>query len=67
VFGMGTQEWVVILIIVLVLFGATRVPQLMRSVGQGIKEFKGAIKDADPEPKPVSGSGSKQDEDKPVA
>ena len=39
----GVQELVVILLIVLVLFGATRVPLLMRGLGQGVREFKDAV------------------------
>lgn len=45
--GLGLNELLVILLIVLVLFGATRVPQLMRGLGQGIREFKGAINEDD--------------------
>ena len=36
----GPTEWVVILVIVLVLFGAKRLPELARSLGQGINEFR---------------------------
>ena len=43
--GMG--EWVVILIIVLVLFGGSRIPDLAKSLGQGIREFKKSMKDDD--------------------
>jgi sec-independent protein translocase protein TatA len=46
-FGLGPQELVIILVIVLIVFGATRVPQLMRGLGQGIKEFKEAVSDDD--------------------
>jgi sec-independent protein translocase protein TatA len=49
-FGFGIQELVLILIIVVVLFGASRVPQLMRGIGTGIKEFKSALKDDQPAP-----------------
>lgn len=52
--GMG--EWVVILIIVLVLFGGSRIPDLAKSLGQGIREFKKAVKDDDSDKK--SGSSS---------
>jgi sec-independent protein translocase protein TatA len=40
----GPSEWLLILVVVLLLFGATRVPQLMRGMGQGVREFKEALK-----------------------
>ena len=42
-FGLGTQELLVILVIVLVLFGANRLPQIARSLGSSMKEFKKGI------------------------
>ena len=51
-FGIGTTELIVIAIIVLVLFG-TRLPKVMRSLGQGVVEFKKGvqgIEDAADEP-----------------
>lgn len=36
----GTQELIIIAFIILLLFGATRIPALMRSLGKGIKDFK---------------------------
>jgi len=39
-FGLGSQELLVILVIVLILFGANRLPQLARSLGSSLKEFK---------------------------
>lgn len=50
--GMG--EWVVILIIVLVLFGGSRIPDLAKSLGQGIREFKKAMKDDESDAKKPS-------------
>ncbi len=43
--GLGWQETLVILLIVLVLFGAKRLPELARSLGQGIKEFRKSVKE----------------------
>lgn len=43
--GMG--ELIVILVIVLVLFGASRIPEIAKSLGKGIKEFKKSVKDND--------------------
>ena len=42
-FGLGSQELLVILVIVLILFGANRLPQLARSLGSSLKEFKKGI------------------------
>ena len=41
----GGSEWIIILLIVLVLFGGAKIPQMMRGMGQGIREFKKATKD----------------------
>jgi sec-independent protein translocase protein TatA len=46
----GIKELIVILIIVLLLFGGKKIPELMRGLGNGIKEFKKASK-GDEEPK----------------
>ncbi len=54
--GMG--EWVVILVIVLVLFGGSRIPELAKSLGQGIREFKKSMKDEDTDKKPSDPSAS---------
>ena len=40
--SLGLPEIIVILLIVLLLFGAKRIPEVMRSLGQGLKEFKKA-------------------------
>lgn len=39
---LGTPEIVIIAVVILVLFGATKIPKFMRSLGQGINEFKKA-------------------------
>lgn len=45
--GFGVQELVIILIIVVVLFGATRLPQIGRGIGEAIKNFKKATSEPD--------------------
>ena len=45
--GIGVQEIVIILIVGLLVFGATRLPKIARSLGQGIKEFKKSVKGLD--------------------
>lgn len=42
-FGVGPLEIVVVLIIALVVFGPKRLPELGRSLGDGIREFRGSI------------------------
>ena len=46
-FGLGMQELMVILIIVLVLFGASRLPEIGKGIGQAIKNFKKATSEPD--------------------
>jgi sec-independent protein translocase protein TatA len=41
----GLPELIVVLVIVLVLFGASRIPEIMRALGRGLKEFKHAVGD----------------------
>ena len=42
-FGLGYQELLLILVIVLILFGANRLPELARSLGSSVKEFKKGV------------------------
>jgi len=43
--GIGVQELLVVLLIVLVLFGAKKIPELARGLGNGLREFKKAAKE----------------------
>jgi sec-independent protein translocase protein TatA len=42
--GLGMSELVIILLIVIVIFGASRLPQLGKGLGEGIRNFKGSLK-----------------------
>ena len=46
-FGVGWQEILLIILIVLLLFGAKRIPEVMRSIGKGVRELKQGMKDID--------------------
>lgn len=45
--GLGTSELMVILLIILVLFGAKKLPELARGLGKSVKEFKKATQEAE--------------------
>jgi sec-independent protein translocase protein TatA len=60
-FGLGYQELLLILVIVLILFGAQRLPDLARSLGSSVKEFKKGINEAS---KDDSTSAAKKDDEK---
>ena len=44
-FGVGLPELLVVLLVCLLLFGANRLPEIGKSLGEGIREFKRAMKD----------------------
>ncbi len=68
-FGLGTQELLLILLLVLILFGAKKIPDIMRGLGQGIREFKVASQEAVDEVKALTEDSSTESEnsDKPLA
>lgn len=43
--SLGGFEWLIIILVVLLLFGAKRIPELARGLGQGIQEFRKASDD----------------------
>lgn len=47
--GLGTQELLIIALIVLLIFGGAKIPELMRGVGKGVKEFKKGMKEVEDE------------------
>ncbi len=49
-FGLGTQELIIILIIVLVIFGAGKLPQVGGALGKGIRNFKKGMSEDGDEP-----------------
>ena len=60
-FGLGYQELLIILVIVLVLFGANRLPELAKSLGSSVKELKKGVSEAKAEDTtPASKDGDKK-------
>lgn len=46
-FGLGGQELLLIALVVLLLFGGAKIPELMRGMGKGVRSFKEGMKEAD--------------------
>jgi sec-independent protein translocase protein TatA len=44
-FGLGSTEMILILVVILFFFGAKKLPELARGLGKGIREFKDATKE----------------------
>ena len=48
-FGFGHGEILIILVIILLVFGAKRIPEMAQGLGRGIREFRGAVKEVQEE------------------
>lgn len=59
IMGIGYHELIIVLVIVLLLFGSTKLPALMRSMGQGIGEFKKGMNTPVDDAEPESGESPK--------
>lgn len=46
--AVGPTQVILIVLVVLLLFGGRKIPELMRGLGRGVKEFKDATQDNDP-------------------
>lgn len=47
IFGLGGQEILLIALVVLLLFGGAKIPELMKGLGKGVKSFKDGMKEID--------------------
>ena len=48
-FGMGHWEILIILVVILLVFGAKRIPEMAQGLGKGIREFRGAMSEVQDE------------------
>ncbi len=48
-FGLGTQELLIILVLVMIIFGAGKLPQVGSALGKGLRNFKKGVNDAEDE------------------
>lgn len=46
-FGLGTTEMMIILVLVLIIFGAGKIPEIGSALGKGLRSFKKAVNDRD--------------------
>ena len=46
-FGLGTPELLVVVLLLVLFFGAKKIPELMRSLGQGISEFRKGLREVE--------------------
>ena len=61
-FGLGMPELLIILVIILIIFGAGRLPEIGRGLGRGIKNFKESTAQRPEEIPPDTGNNKKETE-----
>ena len=49
-FGLGLPEMLLIFVIIVLIFGTSRIPELGKGLGEGIRNFKKAVKNEDTDP-----------------
>ena len=62
--NLGAGEIILIVLVVLLLFGAKKIPELARGIGKGMSEFKKGLKDVESEIKSADTDSKKLDEKK---
>ena len=62
--SIGMPELIVIMLIILLLFGAKKIPELMNGLGKGVKSFKKGMKEVEDEIEKIDDDLKKEDEKK---
>lgn len=57
----GTPELIIILLVLLLLFGAKRIPEIARSIGRSLNQFKKGLKDTEIDPNDENGDEDKNE------
>ncbi len=63
VFGLGFWEIAIIVFVIILLFGAKKIPELMGGLGKGIKSFKEGVKSDDDKQKKISSDSEQKPDD----
>lgn len=69
IFNLGTGEIIVIVLVVLLLFGGKKIPELMRGLGKGVKSFKQGMNEVEEEIKnadPIDGKKESSNQEKKI-
>ncbi len=64
IFGLGTTEIILIALVVLLLFGGRKIPELMKGIGKGVKNFKDGVQGVEDELKDDKKSSTSTDPEK---
>ena len=59
----GPWQWVIIGLVIVLLFGGKKIPELMHGLGKGVKSFKAGMKDAEKDIQEIKAEIVKDDED----
>ncbi|MBR3829009.1 MAG: twin-arginine translocase TatA/TatE family subunit [Bacteroidales bacterium] len=62
--NLGAPEIILIVLAVLILFGGKKIPELMRGLGKGVKEYKNAVNSVEDEVKSATDTGEEKKDDK---
>ncbi|MBO4842591.1 MAG: twin-arginine translocase TatA/TatE family subunit [Bacteroidales bacterium] len=60
----GPWQWVIIALVIVLLFGGKKIPELMHGLGKGVKSFKAGMKDAEKDIQEIKAEIVKDDDEK---